>query len=130
MRRVAAVVLAGIVGALPLASAQDISPGKYSGSLSYVNRAGKRITDGVELKIDKVEGSAVHGTVIRYFVEGPCRNEVPVEGVLAGDKLTVRSVKGAPELREGCGFKWELKIDGQKLEGMSASGVHSLQLSK
>ena len=130
MSKVAAVVLASIAGALPLASAQDISPGKYSGSMSYIDRGGKRTTDGVELKIDRVEGSAVHGTAIRYFVAGPCRNEVPVKGVVAGDKLTVQSVKGAPELGEGCGFKWELKIDGQKLEGMSASGVHRLQLSK
>jgi hypothetical protein len=122
------IAVAALAVGLAAASAQNIAPGKYSGTMTYVGGGGKTRTDGVEIKIDKVEGGAVQGTATR-LVSGFCRGEVPVEGTIDGDKLTLRTVKGAAEVKEGCGFSWELKVDGQKLEGKSASGT-SLQLSK
>lgn len=109
-------------------AAQSISPGKYSGTMTYVGGNGRTRTDGVAIEIDKVEGASVKGRATRN-VSGFCRGEVPVEGTLDGDKLTLQSVKGAAEVREGCGFNWEFKVEGQKLDGKSASGA-SLQLAK
>jgi polyisoprenoid-binding protein YceI len=102
------------LGVLPLASAQDITPGKYTGNRVYVAHGGtgRTHTDTIELTIDKVEGGTVQGTLTRF--EGACRGDTPVKGVLEGDKLTLRHVAKAG-VREDCGLNWELKVAGQKL---------------
>lgn len=122
------ILVAALLAGLATASAQGLSPGKYSGTMTYVGGGGKTRTDGVEIRIDKVEGGSVQGTAAR-LTSGFCRGEVPVEGSLSGDKLTLRTVKGAAEVKEGCGLSWEFKVDGPKLDGKSGSGA-SLQLSR
>ncbi len=88
------------------------------------------ITDQIELKIDKVEGGTVQGTITRFEQnQGFCRGDGPVVGVLEGDKLNLQTEKAASGLKEGCGVNFELKVTGEKLEGKSPSGS-TLVLSK
>jgi hypothetical protein len=104
------------------AFAQGLTPGKYSGAISFVGPAGHGRTDPLAIKIDKVEGGTVQGTVTRVDSSGFCRGDVPVVGVLEGDKLTLQTDKAASGVKEGCGVNFELKVNGEKLEGKHASG--------
>jgi hypothetical protein len=68
----------------------------------------------------------VQRVVTRF--EGACRGDIPVKGVLEGDKLALRHVAKAG-VREDCGLNWELRVAGQKLEGKTKSG-DALRLSR
>ena len=105
------------------AFAQGLTPGKYSGTISFVGPAGPAKSDRFEIKIDKVEGGTVQGTFSDFgSFGGFCRGDVPVAAVLEGDKLTLQTDKAASGVKEGCGANFELKVNGEKLEGKSASG--------
>ena len=121
MRTLLGVVVVLLLSPLHPAFAEGLTAGKYSGTTSVVGAAGKPRTDQIEIKIDKVEGGTVQGTVTR-FGSGFCRGDVPVVGVLEGDKLTLQTDKAASGVKEGCGANFELKVNGEKLEGKSASG--------
>ena len=121
MRTLLGVVVVLLLSPSHPAFAQGLTPGKYSGTTSFVGPAGHAKTDRIEIKIDKVEGGTVQGTVTR-FGSGFCRGDVPVVGVLEGDKLTLQTDKAASGVKEGCGANFELKVNGEKLEGKSASG--------
>ena len=127
MRTLLGVVVVVLLSPLHPAFAEGLTAGKYSGTATVVGAAGKPRTDQIEIKIDKVEGGTVQGTVTRF--QGFCRGDVPVVGVLAGDKLTLQTDKAASGVKEGCGANFELKVNGEKLEGKSASGS-TLVLSK
>ena len=120
---ICALVLVVLLSPLHLAFAQGLTTGKYSGVTSFVGPAGHARTDRIEIKIDKVEGGTVQGTVTDFGSGGGfCRGDVPVVGVLEGDKLTLQTDKAASGVKEGCGANFELKVNGEKLEGKSASG--------
>ena len=120
---ICALVLVVLLSPLHLAFAQGLTTGKYSGVTSFVGPAGHGRTDRIEIKIDKVEGGTVQGTVTDFgSFGGFCRGVVPVVGVLEGDKLTLQTDKAASGVKEGCGANFELKVNGEKLEGKSASG--------
>jgi hypothetical protein len=125
MRTLLGVVIVVLLSPLHLAFAQGLTTGKYSGTTSFVSPAGNAKTDRFEIKIDKVEGGTVQGTVTDFrshWSGGFCRGDVPVVGVLEGDKLTLQTDKAASGVKEGCGANFELKVNGEKLEGKSASG--------
>ena len=127
---ICALVLVVLLSPLHLAFAQGLTTGKYSGTTTFVAATGKTITEQIELKIDKVEGGTVQGTITRFeSQQGFCRGDVPVVGVLEGDKLNLQTEKAASGLKEGCGVNFELKVTGEKLEGKSPSGS-TLVLSK
>jgi hypothetical protein len=127
MRTMLGVVVVLLSASHP-AFAQGLTPGKYSGTTTFVAGTGKTVTNQIEIKIDKVEGGAVQGTVTR-FGQGFCRGDVPFVGVLEGDKLTLETDKAASGVKDGCGVNFELKANGDKLEGKSPSGS-TLVLSK
>ena len=123
MRTLLGVVVVVLLSPLHPAFAEGLTAGKYSGTAAVVGAAGKPRTDQIEIKIDKVEGGTVQGTVTDFgSFGGFCRGDVPVVGVLEGDKLTLQTDKAASGVKEGCGANFELKVNGEKLEGKSASG--------
>ena len=130
MRTLLGVVIVVLLSPLHLAFAQGLTTGKYSGTTTFVAATGKTMTEQIELKIDKVEGGTVQGTITRFEQgQGFCSGDVPVVGVLEGDKLNLQTEKAASGLKEGCGVNFELKVTGAKLEGKSPSGS-TLVLSK
>ena len=123
MRTLLGVGIVVLLSPLHLAFAQGLTTGKYSGTTTFVAATGRTITAQIELKIDKVEGGTVQGTITRSGShQGFCRGDVPVVGVLEGDKLNLQTEKAASGLKEGCGVNFELKVTGEKLEGKSPSG--------
>ncbi len=128
MRTLLGVAVVVLLSPLHPAFAEGLTTGKYSGTTTFVTTIGKTRTDQIEIKIDKVEGGTVQGTVTRLG-QGFCRGDVPVVGVLEGDKLTLQTDKAASGVKEGCGVNFELKANGEKLEGKSPSGS-TLVLSK
>ena len=123
MRTLLGVVIVVLLSPLHLAFAQGLTTGQYSGPTTFVAATGRTITAQIELKIDKVEGGTVQGTITRSGShQGFCRGDVPVVGVLEGDKLNLQTEKAASGLKEGCGVNFELKVTGEKLEGKSPSG--------
>ncbi len=128
MRTLLGVVVVVLLSPSHPAFAEGLTPGKYSGTTTFVGAGGNSLTDQIEIKIDKVEGGTVQGTVTR-FGQGFCRGDVRVVGVLEGDKLTLQTDKAASGFKEGCGLNFELKANGEKLEGKSSSGS-KLVLSK
>ena len=129
---ICALVLVVLLSPSHPAFAQGLTPGKYSGTTSFVSPAGNAKTDRFEIKIDKVEGGTVQGTVSDFrshWSGGFCRGDVPVVGVLEGDKLTLHTDRAASGVKEGCGLNFELRVTGEKLEGKSPSGS-TLVLSK
>jgi hypothetical protein len=120
MRWVHAAALAALSFVAYDGLAQQLAPGKYSGRVDYV-AGGTQRNDSVSLNIEKVEGNRFQGSA---WVGTPnCRADVPVQGKLDGDTMKVWG-KG-----EKCGVKWELKLEGDKLEG-TTSGGSSVRLSK
>jgi hypothetical protein len=104
--------------------AQSIAPGKYSGRVEFTWAGdARRMSEMVTLTIDKVEGDRFEGVAWVGFKF--CQVDTPVQGRLEGDLLKVR---GKP-VKEKCGISWDLKVDGNKLEGKSSSG-NEIKLSK
>jgi len=77
----------------------------------------------VTLTIDKVEGNQIEG--VAWVGIKLCRVDTPVQGQLSGDKL---KVTGKP-VKQDCGIRWDLKVEGNKLEGTTPSG-YTIVLSK
>ena len=77
----------------------------------------------MSLTIDKVEGNQIEG-VARVGTKR-CRVDTPVQGQLDGDTLKVTG----KAVNEDCGIRWELKVDGNKLEGKTPAG-YPIALSK
>jgi hypothetical protein len=124
MRRLIGVALFGLlISPLPIL-AQAMAPGKYSGRMEFIWPGdGRRMSEMVTLTIDKVEGDRFEG--IAWVGIRACQVDTPVRGRLEGDVLKVR---GAP-VKEKCGINWDLKVDGNKLEGKSSTGSE-IKLSK
>ena len=122
MRTAHGFVLLGLVVQPLLVAAQGLAPGKYSGNVNFL-WAGKPMQELVTLTIDKVEGNQIEG--VAWVGMKRCRVDTPVRGQLSGDTLKVTG----KALKEDCGIRWELKIDGNKLEGTTPSG-YTIVLSK
>jgi hypothetical protein len=119
MRVVRVLIAASAVCVLSIASAQELAPGKYKGTLDWLTPQGHTRSDAIELVIDRVEGGAVHG--VATFYQTNCRGDLEVQGKVDGDMLKLRHVtKGG--VTGQCGVNWELKVAGNKLEGQSKSG--------
>ena len=84
MRNLLGVVVLVLFSPLHPAFADGLTAGKYSGTTTFVTPVGKTATAQIEIKIDKVEGGTVQGTVTR-FGGGFCRGDVLVVGVLEGE---------------------------------------------
>lgn len=115
-------VLLVLLGQPSAALAQSLAPGKYTGNFYYL-WMGKPMQDMVTLTIDSVDGNEFKG--VAWQGNKTCRVDTPVRGRLDGETLTVT---GKP-VKEGCGIRWDLKIDGSKLEGKT-SGGNTITLSK
>ena len=127
MRLSTAVLLAGVLIALPAAYAQDSIVGKYTGMMDVARASGGPVRhDTVYLVIHKVEAGVVEGTAT--LTQRGCAGDVPVRGRLEGNKLTLRRAEKA-EGKADCGVNWELTVAGNKLEGQTKSG-NSLRFSK
>ncbi len=123
MRSFVQVSLLVLATAAAAATAQTIAPGKYTGNKIGTTASGKPDSNMVTLTIEKVEGDQVQGVA---WVGGKhCRVDVPAEGQLNGDVLTLTGKSD----KDKCGFKWQLKVIGDKLEGKTGSG-DVLNLSK
>ena len=124
MRHSIGVALFGLlISPLPVL-AQTIAPGKYSGRFEFKWAGdGRLMSEMATLTIDKVEGDRFQG--VAWVGVKSCQVDTPVQGRLEGDVLKVR---GAP-VKEKCGINWDLKVDGNKLEGKSSTGSE-IKLSK
>ena len=123
MRHSIGVALFGLlISPLPVL-AQTIAPGKYTGRMEFMWAGGRLMSEMVTLTIDKVEGDRFQG--VAWVGVKFCSVDTPVQGRLEGDVLKVR---GAP-VKEKCGINWDLKVDGNKLEGKSSTGSE-IKLSK
>ena len=123
MQRIAAgCALLGLLVQPLTAGAQALAPGKYSGTFSYL-WMGKPMQDMATLTIETVEGNQFQG--VAWLGNKTCRVDTPVRGRLDGETLTVT---GKP-VKEGCGIRWDLKVDGAKFEGKT-SGGNTITLSK
>ncbi len=118
MRRFAALLMAAGVTASMGVLADDLQPGKYTGSMT---KMGYRNVEqwGIAVLIESVEQGVAKGVATRY--KGNCQGDVPVEGKLEGNTLTLReTAKGG---RAGdCGFRATFTVDGSKLVGKMGSG--------
>jgi len=107
----------------PLAvGAQALAPGKYTGTYSYT-WVGKPMQDMVTLTIESVEGNQFQG--VAWVGNKTCRVDTPVRGQLEGDTLKVTG----KAVKENCGIRWEMKVEGGKLEGKTPAG-NQIVLSK
>ena len=61
MRTLLGVVVVLLLSPSHPAFAQGLTPGKYSGTISFVGPAGHAKSDRIEIKIDKVEGEPSKG---------------------------------------------------------------------
>jgi len=124
MRHSIGVALFGLlISPLPVL-AQAIAPGKYTGRMEFKWAGdGRLMSEMVTLTIEKVEGDRFQG--VAWVGVKSCKVDTPVQGRLEGDVLKVR---GAP-VKEKCGISWDLKVDGNKLEGKTSTGS-ALTLSK
>lgn len=120
MKKACFIVLVMFASSAVLAQG-TLTPGKYTGNLEFVSATGKPRTDGIEIVIATVEGGSVAGTWRR--MSGFCGGEFPVVGELEGDNLRIHTRKGDPAVKDTCDFSYDLKINGPKLEGKSASGA-------
>ena len=102
--------------------AQSLAPGKYTGNYNYL-WMGKPMQDMVTLTIETVEGNQFQG--VAWVGNKTCRVDTPVRGRLDGETLTVTG----KAVKEGCGVRWDLKVEGTKFEGKS-SGGNAITLSK
>jgi hypothetical protein len=117
-----ACALLGFLGQPFAVEAQSLAPGKYTGNFNYL-WMGKPMQDMVTLTIETVEGNQFQG--IAWLGNKTCRVDTPVKGRLDGETLTVT---GKP-VKEGCGIRWDLKVEGTKFEGKT-SGGNAITLSK
>lgn len=122
IRIVLGCALLGWLGQPSVALAQSLAPGKYTGNFQYL-WMGKPMQDMVTLTIESVEGKEFKG--VAWQGNRTCRVDTPVLGRLDGETLIVT---GKP-VKEGCGIRWDLKVDGAKLEGKTFGG-NSITLSK
>jgi hypothetical protein len=125
MRRLTCLALFGLLMPPPLlVLAQAITPGKYNGKVEFTwSGDGRRMSEMATLSIDKVEGDRFEG--VAWVGYSFCKVDTPVQGRLEGDLLKVR---GKP-VKEKCGISWDLKVDGNKLEGKTPAG-NEIKLSK
>ena len=114
--------LLGLLGQPSAVMAQSLVPGKYTGNFSYL-WVGKPMQDMATLTIETVDGNQFQG--VAWLGNKNCRVDTPVRGRLDGETLTVT---GKP-VKEGCGVRWELKVEGSKLEGKTSSG-NAISLSR
>ena len=114
--------LLALLGQPSAVVAQSLAPGKYTGNYQYL-WMGKPMQDMVTLTIETVEGNEFHG--VAWVGNKSCRVDTPVRGRLDGETLTVTG----KAIKEGCGVRWDLKVEGSKFEGKS-SGGNAITLSK
>jgi len=118
MKTIAALLIAAGMTVSQCALADALQPGKYTGAVTVM---GNRNIEqwGMAVQIDSVEQGVARGLATRY--RGKCQGDVPVEGKLEGNTLTLReTAKGG---RAGdCGFRATLTVDGPKLMGKMGNG--------
>ena len=122
MRTALGFVLLGLMVQPLLVAAQVLAPGKYTGNMNFL-WVGKPMQEMVTLTIDKVEGNQIEG--VAWVGTKRCRVDTPVQGQLNGDTLKVTG----KAVKEDCGIRWELKVEGNKLEGTTPAG-YTIVLSK
>ena len=122
MRIAVSCALLGLLGQPSAVVAQSPAPGKYTGTYSYL-WMGKPMQDMVTLTIESVEGNQFQG--VAWVGNKTCRVDTPVRGRLDGETLTVTG----KAVKEGCGVRWDLKVEGTKFEGKS-SGGNAITLSR
>ena len=122
MRTALGFVLLGLMVQPLLVAAQALVPGKYTGNMNFLWQ-GKPMQEMVTLTIDKVEGNQIQG--VAWVGTKLCRVDTPVQGQLDGDTLKVTG----KAVKENCGIRWELKVEGNKLKGTTPAG-NAIALSK
>ena len=122
MRTALSFMLLGLIVQAPLAAAQVLEPGKYTGNMNFL-WSGKPMQEMVTLTIDKVEGNQIEG--VAWVGTKLCHVDTPVHGQLDGDTLKVTG----KAVKQDCGIRWELKVKGNKLEGTTPGGS-TIVLSK
>ena len=115
MRTALGFLLLGLMVQPVLVAAQVLTPGKYTGNTNFI-WVGKPMQEMVTLTIDKVDGNQIQG--VAWVGTKRCRVDTPVQGHLSGDTLKVTG----KAVKEDCGIRWELKVDGNKLEGTTPGG--------
>jgi len=110
------------IAPLAVQAQTTLAPGKYQGNINFL-WSGRPMQEMVTLTVDKVEGDRFEG--VAWVGIKLCRVDTPVHGQIDGDSVKVTG-KG---VKDNCGIRWDLKLDGNKLEG-TASGGNKLVLSR
>lgn len=116
----------------PVASAQELAPGKYTGSYDITQAQGAKVS--LVLDIKSIDNGTITGTGERYGINryghrgtGGCNGAFPLAGTVKGDEVDVRA---AEKFGAGgdCQFRLRGKASGTKIVGKV--GQNEVELSR
>ena len=132
MKRIAAACAIVFTAGASVASAQELAPGKYTGTYDVTQAQGAKVS--LVLDIKSVDNGTITGTGERHGItrygkrsSGGCTGAFPLAGTVKGDELDVRS---AEKFGAGgdCQFRLRGKVSGNKILGKV--GQNEVELSR